>query len=417
MVTYTQAVNPPLDTPAGTLVGTALPIPTETKPVGNPTQVIVEQFVRIWLPSEFDPQANSPASRLLKARLDEFIVENPGVSLDVRVKALDGPGGMLDSLVAANAAAPLALPDLVLLSRPLLEAAAVKGLLYPYDGLTNVLDNGGWFDYARQLAQLKSRLYGLPFAGDALVLVYPSTQMNTPPSSLEAILSQKKALLFPAADPQGLFTMCMYLAQAGKLQDNQGRPVLEEKPLVDVLLFYQQASLTDVLPYTLTQYSYDEQVWEALLGDSSAMGVTWATSFLHSSQVERANLALAPLPTPAGKPFSLATGWSWALAGQDPDRRTLSLKLAEFLLDKDFLAEWTWAAGYLPPNLDALAGWQVSQTRQEIEQISTSAALLPSSDILSNLGPALEQAVIDVILGKSDAKSAARSAIDQGKRP
>jgi hypothetical protein len=82
----------------------------------------------------------------------------------VRIKALDGPGGLLDALSAANAAAPLALPDLILLPRPQLETAALKGLLTPFDGLSASLNNGDWYDYARDLAQLQDSTFGLPLA-------------------------------------------------------------------------------------------------------------------------------------------------------------------------------------------------------------------------------------------------------------
>lgn len=408
--------NPPMTTLTGSAEGAKPLIPTTTQATINPTQVAGEQFVRIWLPPDFDPEANSLANELLKARLDEFMAENPGVRLEVRVKALDGPGGMLDSLIAANAAAPSALPDLVLLSRPLLESATVKGLLYPYDGLTSIMEDGNWFEYARQLAQVKTKTYGIPFAGDIMVLVYALSSVKTAPPSLQAVLSQGGAVLFPAADPQALFTLCIYLAEGGKLQDMQGRPILEEATLTNVLSYYQQASISEVMPYTLTQYSYDQQVWEALLGGQSPIAVTWTSTYLRSSQDKRENLAIAPLPTPDGEPFSLATGWSWALAGQDAVRRSLSVKLAEFLVNKDFLAKWTWAAGYLPPRLDALEDWQAPDTFKDIVQIADTAKLLPSADLVSILGPALEQAVLDVIAGKSDAKSAAKSAIDQINR-
>ena len=96
-----------------------------------------------------------------------------------RIKALEGAGGLLEILVAANVAAPLALPDLVLLPRPTLESAALKDLLYPYDGLTNIMDDASWFEYARQLAHVQSSTYGIPFAGDAMVLAYhPSSSSN-----------------------------------------------------------------------------------------------------------------------------------------------------------------------------------------------------------------------------------------------
>ena len=53
-------------------------------------------MVRIWLPPEFDPDGNSPASSLLKARLEQFATENPDIRLEVRVKALEGAGGLLE---------------------------------------------------------------------------------------------------------------------------------------------------------------------------------------------------------------------------------------------------------------------------------------------------------------------------------
>ncbi|MFZ0531819.1 MAG: hypothetical protein WAM09_01465, partial [Anaerolineales bacterium] len=55
-------------------------------------------IVRIWLPPGFDLEGNGTASGLLKARLEEFASENPEVRLEVRVKALDGTGGLLESL-------------------------------------------------------------------------------------------------------------------------------------------------------------------------------------------------------------------------------------------------------------------------------------------------------------------------------
>lgn len=392
-------------------------IPLTTQVAANATQVPGEQAIRLWLTPEFDPGGASAASSLLKARLAKFEVEYPSVRLEVRVKALDGSGGLLDSLVATSVAAPTALPDLVLLPRPLLESAALKGLLYPYDGLTNILDDQSWFEYARQLAQLKGSAYGIPFAGDSLVLAHSSSLLATPPPSLEATISNKEVLLYPAGDTQALFTIGMYLAEGGKLQDDQGRPSLEEEPLINILSYYERARLAQVMPYTLTEYIDDAQVWEAFLAGQSTMAVTWASTYLRYDGIEQTGLVIAPLPTPDGTPFTLATGWSWALAGQDPARRLLSVKLAEYLVDKEFLAEWTQLAGYLPPRVDALQGWQEASLRQEIERISYSAWLLPSADLISTVGPILQQTIKSVLTGVSDAQSAARLAIDQLNQP
>jgi multiple sugar transport system substrate-binding protein len=402
--------------PVSTLSGLAV-TPVVNVGTAAPAQPTGEGIVRIWLPPQFDPDGTGPASELLRQRLDEFITKNPSVTLDVRVKALDGPGGMLDSLVAANAAAPAALPDLVLFSRPLLESAAVKGLLHPYDGLTSIMEDPNWFDYALQLAHLKENMYGIPFAGDLMVLAYSGTEIPIAPLSLDDVLTQKKVLLYPASDPQALFTLCMYLAGGGRLQDDQGRPALDEPALLDLLDYDQQASQAQVMPYTLTQFTDDSQVWTALLSGQYPMGVTWATTYLGEAGAGQSGLAIAPLPTPDGSPFSLASGWSWALAGQDPARRALSVKLAEFLVEKEFLAEWSQAAGFLPPRVDALQDWPSSQSLQVFEQVSYSAWLVPSADLVSTIGPILQEAVVAVLEGRKDGSSAAQTAIEQVNRP
>jgi ABC-type glycerol-3-phosphate transport system substrate-binding protein len=374
-------------------------------------------ILRIWLPPEFDPAANSPANQLLKARLDEFEAENPGVELMVRVKAVDGMGGLLDALASTNAAAPLALPDMVLLPRPLLESAALKGLLYPYDGLSSLMDDPSWFEYARQLAHLEANTYGIPFAGDAMVMAYRPSMIGNPPNSLEAAISLNEVLLFPAADLQALFTLSNYLVSGESLQDAEGRPSLDEATLVDILEIYQRASQAGVMPYWITQYSNDEQVWEAFMAEKFPMAVTWASTFMEHKLNAIADLSLLPLPTPDGTRFTLATGWSWALAGQDPERRELSVRLAEFMVEKEFLTSWTYAAGYLPPRLDALRGWQESDLRWMFEQVSYSAQLMPPADLIASIGPPVEQAVVDVLKAQNNPQTAAQSAIDQINKP
>jgi multiple sugar transport system substrate-binding protein len=416
-----------LATPAPQLVHTtgvsatyAAPATATSSTPGEVTDVPQSEgvtIVRIWVPPEFDPEGNTPASQLLKARLEEFIVENPDIRLEVRVKALDGEGGMLASLVTANAAAPLTLPDLVLLQRPLLESAALKGLIYPFDGLTNLVDDPSWFEYAQQLAHLKSGIYGIPFAGEAMVLANRPSLLETRSYNLEDFLELGEVLLFPAADLQALYTLSQYLVKGGSLQDAEGRPWLDEAILTNILEFYQRASLAGVMPYWLTQYSNDAQVWEAFMGDEFPMAVTWASTYLKNMQGGTDDLAMAPMPVLDDAPFTLASGWCWVLAGQDPEKRQMSVQLAEFLVEPEFLAAWTSAAGYLPPRLDALQNWQNADLRQVIEQISYSAQLIPSTDVISTLGPALEKAVVDVLKAQNNPQTAAQEAADQVNQP
>ena len=206
-----------------------------------PSQLPGVVTLRVWLPPEFDPYSGTPAGDLLKTRLEQFSAQNPGVSVEVRLKAVQGAGGLLESLVASSAAAPLALPDLVALPRPLLESAALKGLIYPYNTSNLSLEGEDWYEYARQMGTLQTTLFGLPFAGDALVLTYRPDVLN-PPQDWQALLDGNHLLVFPAADPNAYVTLVFYLAQDGLLQDEQGRPTLTESALLHVLDYYQQAA-------------------------------------------------------------------------------------------------------------------------------------------------------------------------------
>lgn len=87
------------------------------------------------------------------------------------------------------------------------------------------------------------------------------------------------------------------------------------------------------------------------------------------------------------------------------------------MVEKDFLAQWSLAASYLPPRIEALQSWQDAELSPVIEQISASARLMPPADLISSLGPALEQAVVDVLKNQSDPQSAAQTVIKQVNPP
>ena len=364
--------------------------------------------LRVWLPPQFDPVSDSAAGMLLQARLDEFQRRNPRVSIETRVKAVSGPGGLLDSLTTASAAAPQALPDLVALPRDLLETAALKGLLLPLDNLTTALDDPDWYAYAASLARLQKNIYGLPFAGDALVLGYHPTVTAKPPATFRAVLEAGQPLIFPAAGDQPTFPLALYSAAGGAVTDDQGHPYLSPLELTQVLTFYLSAERAGVMPQALlTQFQEEDQVWEAFLGKQADLAVTWSARLLGSHAED---IALAPIPTPVGKPFTLATGWVWALAGRDEEKRKLTVELAEFLTEPGFLATWTQAAGYLPTRPSSLGSGSNAASKKTIGTIALSAQLLPPIDVLSSLGNSLQQAVLAVLKGQSDPASAAQTA-------
>jgi len=395
---------------------TMTPTPTASPPVqiDEPDLPEIEPVtIKIWLPPEFDPANGSPAGELLQARLDEFSERRSNIRIETRVKNVDGPGGIIDTLSTAGAAAPLALPDLVAMPHHILENAAIKGLLHPFDGLTDTMDDPDWFDYARQLSHLQNNTFGIPFAGDALILVYRPSILGEPPSdwleSLETSAEASASLSFPAADPNGLVTLTLYQSTGGVILDEENRPILDRIQFTEVLTYYHQAQQSSLMPFWLTQYETDDQSWTAYEEGQTEMVITWASRYLKNLPVDADG---APIPTQDGIPFTLATGWAWALVSQNPERQALSVQLAEFLTTADFLAVWTAAGGYIPPRPSALSAWENVSAQSLLDRITPSARLMPSLDVITAIGPVLQQATVDVLKEQADPITAAETAAE-----
>jgi ABC-type glycerol-3-phosphate transport system substrate-binding protein len=343
---------------------------------------------------------------LLQERLDEFVARHPGLRIDVRVKAESGTSGMLNALTTTRSAAPSVMPDLVALSRANLESATVKGLLHPLDGLTTLPDDSDWYPYARDMAHIQTSAFGLPFAGDALVLVGFGFPLPTAWNEIP----EETIFIFPAADPRALFTLSLYLSAGGTLQDSQGRLALNEAVLAEVLSYYLPDTESGFVSPQVTNYENYEQAWNAFHELRGNLVVSWTSRFLNEDTI---SLALAPLPGVETGQFTLATGWSWALAGSNPEDQTLAVELAEFLSDSQFLGEWTQAAGYLPTRPTALSSWEDARIQLILSQTAESASLIPGEDLLVTVGPLFTEAALSVLNEEQQPIEAAQSVMEQ----
>jgi ABC-type glycerol-3-phosphate transport system substrate-binding protein len=337
-----------------------------------------------------------------------FIALHPGLRIDVRVKAESGENGLVDALAITKLAAPSVMPDLVALSRPDLESATAKGLLQTLDGLTDLPAESDWYPFARQMGTIQNSTVGLPFAGDALALVgyrapLPTSWLDIPEDTL---------FIFPAADPQALFTLTLYLSAGGTLQDNQGHLTLDEAVLANVLSLYTDSTETDFLTSQVTNYETNEQAWDAFREQRGNLVVSWISRYLNEDSVP---LALASLPGLDTGQYTLATGWSWALAGSSPENQPLAVDLAKFLSDDLYLAEWTQAAGYLPTRPSTLSSWEDASLQLTLAQTAESAVLVPGKDLISTVGPIFTEAVLSVLKGTQSPTDAAATAVKKTK--
>ncbi len=403
---FSPLPTPTLDTPV------TLPPEPEASVTPEPLPTFSGAVtLTLWLPPQFDPAADTPAGQLLQQRLDAFMEENPGVLIHVRIKAPSGPGGLLESLTAAAAPAPAALPSVIALSRGDLEAAALKGLIYPLEGVSEEVESTDWYPYARQLSRVQDIPFAIPIAGDALMLFYrPASVGGTPPQNWQEVLAFGNPLLFAGDDPQALLTLTLYRSLGGLVQDLQGRPALQADLLQQVFELYQEGARRGTFPPTVAQYQSGGQVWQAYLDGQANWAVTFASFYLTDLPDDTVALLL---PSLGGDDFTQATGWGLAIADPDPQRRPMAVKLAEYLSAADFLAEWAAAAGYLPVHPTSLTGWQPVTLQNTLSRVVLSAQIRPSNEILASLGPVLRESGLAVLRNQASPAQAAQSAVEK----
>jgi multiple sugar transport system substrate-binding protein len=357
----------------------------------------------IWLPPQFDPAGGDLPATMLLNRLNDFTEQHPQVLVEVRVKAEEGSGGLLDSLLGAYAAAPLALPDLVLMPSSLLPLAVDAGISQTDDGLTSEMNSDDWYLFAEQMSNVDGTTYGVPFAADALVLAFRPTAVQNPADNWDQTLAGRRILGLAAADPLAMFTFTQLLSLEETGEADQETFAIRDESLEDVFGFYEDAQKSGVLPVWLTQYQNPDQSWQAFSEGRMPMVVAWASRILANNT---SDVNGAPLPTQDGESFTLAKGWVWTIATQNAERGALAAELTQFLTTPEFIAQWTAAAGLLPPRQSSLAAWSPDERQALASQIVGTAQAFPDQNILVAWGEPLSQALVALLKGDVNAAEA-----------
>ncbi len=389
-------------TPQPTATDVSLPEPTEIEPRAG--------VLTLWLPVEFDLERSGEAGEILKARLDQYSQQHD-ITIEVRVKAPSGAAGMLDALSAARAAALKSVPSIALLSRSDLESAALKGLLMPLDISPQTRD--AWYPYANQLSQVQDQVYGYPAFGDAMSMIYRPAKVKDL-TSWQKIEQDRVPVLFAAANVQPLFALGLYESSGGKLDDEEGRPVLQTEELTTVLQFLRDGGNTGVFPQKVLQLENHLMVWDAYLEGTQDAAIDWASLFLTNLP---ADSRITSLPKWQDQSFSYATGWAWVITDPFPQRLDQTHALLNWLSEPQFLARWSEAAGFLPAQPEALHAWRNVSLQAELEPICLNSRLRPSNEQITALGPLVKDAQMQVIRQEITPENAARNAIQRLTNP
>lgn len=361
----------------------------------------------IWVPPQFSPYDDTEAAELLSDQFKSFMTENPQVNLDIRVKATSGTANMLDTLTYASQVAPDALPSLVLLPRSSLEIAAEKGLIQPIENISTTIDEGDWYEFAQAMGIVGGTAYGLPFAADALGLVYKGASLTSSQPDWDELIVQFKSLTFPAADQMVLTTLALYLSAGGSAQDPQGQAFIDIEALTLTLDAYDRGLKSRLFSDSLLELQNDEQAWEQFQTLESGGMITWA-----SRQLQDEELKLALLPTLGEQPSTLAKGWVWCLVEEGAAKKQTASLLIEHVVDPDFLAAWMPISGYLPVRPSSTLAWENAVTQDTISEMMLSANLRPTINQDSTFNMNINTAVNEVLLRENSPADSAQIAVE-----
>jgi multiple sugar transport system substrate-binding protein len=395
-------ISSPTDVP--TDVGTTI-APSPEVTASLPSQPMT---ITMWVASDFAPDPTTVAGTLLYERLTAYEQANPGINIIVRVKDRDGPGGLLETLAAANTAAPAALPDLIALDPIALNIATVKELLSPLDGLMEKPTAPEWYDHAIAASHVGGGFFGLPFASEAEILAYRTFSYPSAPQTWSDILAGPSPFLFPAGDPDATFTLIQYLALKGPLFDESGRPSLDPAILTDILAFYGTAHASNILAPSASQYTSANDTWSAFRAEKALSAVAPLSTLLKEGEFKFTSAI--PLPTRIEPGASFTETWSWAVVVQDPARQEIVSQLLQWLTQPEFLGPWTYSLGLLPPTASALALWPEGPESALASSLVTLAVPLPSAEVLATFGTPLRIATVSVLQYGAMPSSAALTA-------
>jgi ABC-type glycerol-3-phosphate transport system substrate-binding protein len=357
----------------------------------------------------FSPDSSSPAGTLLSERLSAFEQDHPGISIEIRVKEEHGVGRLVEALAAASSAAPDVLPDAVTLSPAALHTAKENELITLLEALVPKPEAPDWYDHAISASRVEGEFYGLPFASETDVLAYQTALYQNPPLTWSDILAGPAPFLFPGGDPSAVFTLTLYFALGGTLEDGSGDPTLVPGILDDILAFYGSARTSTVVPLSTLNYTSSSETWAVLHSEQAASAVTPLSQFLNESDFR--STSAIPLPTRSEPGTGMAKTWNWAVVTRNPLRREIVRELLAWLNQPDFLGQWTHALGLLPPTASALTEWPEGPESALVSGLVTLVDPYPAEQVFILFGPHIRDAVESVIRDDTLPSSAAFSAL------
>jgi ABC-type glycerol-3-phosphate transport system substrate-binding protein len=393
--------------PASPAPAASATFPATAAPAVTVTPASEANHLRLWLPPGIAPVSSPSAEEALAEQIAQFGASHPGVVVEIRLKSASGVGGLLNALATAYNAAPAVLPDLVALTRDDLATAAAAGLVLPLEEVVPPEVLADYYPFAQAMGRPNGELVGLPFAVDARVLAYDTEIYPTAPLLWSDLTAGP--LVLPGGEAAGFTVLHQYLALGGTLAEASGKTALDPGLLAQALTFFADLQRNGLLSPEALTYTDPAATWQVFRERRAPLAVTSAQWFM-AERLRVAGASASYLPTSDGSSLALADGWCWALVNTAPEHRTLARELLLWLSDAPQLGRWTLAERVLPPRASALAAWGAAPLAPFASAVLTHAQLQPSAEVLAVVGPALRQALDDVLNNRLTPLAAAAQA-------
>jgi len=400
--------TPLVETPAATVI-VQQPTPTPA-PTIEPTPAVTRLV--IWWPVSLAPMDNSEAAELLSEQISAFRAAQGNVEVQLRRKLDSGVGGIMSTLRTASPVAPGALPDLTLLRREDMQAAAQSGLIYPLDGQTPpaVLDD--LYRSAQTLGQIGSNLYGLPYLMDVHHMAYSSADAAVP-SRFEDILTQQISFALPAAQTGVMnnILLIQYLDAGGTLPAN-GLEDTDVEALLTVLQFYEQATQQGLIDPAVLNYTSPADYRTSLTSGTLAAGGINSSLYLNLLEAADTALNFGPIPTASGALVGQVDGWMWVMTTANADRQALAARFLSWMMDATRQSEYSQATNMIPSRRSALQAWPANAYISFIHQLLNNPLPLAGSDS-GTIARAMQNALVAVLAGEASAEAAVQDLVNQ----
>jgi multiple sugar transport system substrate-binding protein len=378
----------PSETEVSTLETPSLQI-QNTPQVNNQVRTLI-----LWVPPQFEPSETNPAGLMLDKRLRDFEAVHPDLKVELRVKNLTGESSLLNSLAATAAAAPEALPGLILLNRTDMEVAALKSLIFPIPSRAAEYNSPDWFSFTTDMATTQGVQYGLPLFADPFVMAYSTKTVSFPPATWQEVSSQASPMAVNLDDPSALLPFAIYLSVGGTLTDKAGKTILDPDALTRTYQVIFNGSDTNAFPTWLVDLRSPDGAWEALQQGQATYALTWASQALRGTED---GFSFSPIPGSSTIPVGFVDGWLLCITNPTAELSTYDFLLADYLIEPEFLARWSKISGYIPAQRTVLDKWQNISIAETLAKVADQSLVIPDIRVQQTTGKILSQFTLSLI--------------------